>query len=389
MHLNCIFRAPKKPRTYSQDCCIKPSSESCCKSSGRNTSAKENVSMKKNCSTKNSGKGKEIIVLTLGDEDNDDDEEEKQEGESDDSESPFPALNIPERVRSCFSSRVQSRKALDAAAHAQTQGKSCSLGSTYAATTSSYFSAAAEGPKINLSNRRPKKCYKGSAQDASYTATDRRRGKTKIQHVLSLDIHKKPQANDPIACNILSVNSVGTEALHGAAITKDQRDSVGSKDGSNTAADNESMPVKSVNIKEKLIGAADTEEQVVDSDCDDYSCPAPSVRQGRLVATLPNDEEEEEYNIDTFPVDPFLAELEKSVCSEHEKLCPCCKHIVPATGYSIHLRLCFGKYQYSHRGSGKEEASGDRRRGRSAAINQTKKSAVEGNSSTGDGEVSW
>ena len=41
----------------------------------------------------------------------------------------------------------------------------------------------------------------------------------------------------------------------------------------------------------------------------------------------------------------FLMDLEKSICDEGERLCPCCKHIVESSMYSSHLSQCLSKYK--------------------------------------------
>lgn len=43
----------------------------------------------------------------------------------------------------------------------------------------------------------------------------------------------------------------------------------------------------------------------------------------------------------------LLIDLEKSVCSESEKICPCCKHIVPSAIFSDHFKECLQKFKMS------------------------------------------
>ncbi|XP_042214441.1 uncharacterized protein LOC121861027 [Homarus americanus] len=45
----------------------------------------------------------------------------------------------------------------------------------------------------------------------------------------------------------------------------------------------------------------------------------------------------------------FLLDLEKSICSESEKLCPCCKHIVPCSIFSDHFKQCLQKFKLTKR----------------------------------------
>lgn len=40
-----------------------------------------------------------------------------------------------------------------------------------------------------------------------------------------------------------------------------------------------------------------------------------------------------------------LMEIEKSLCSEDEKLCPCCKVIVPCALFTEHFKVCLHKFQ--------------------------------------------
>lgn len=40
-----------------------------------------------------------------------------------------------------------------------------------------------------------------------------------------------------------------------------------------------------------------------------------------------------------------LMEIEKSLCSEDEKLCPCCKIIVPSALFTEHFKVCLHKFQ--------------------------------------------
>nr|XP_045626100.1 uncharacterized protein LOC123775188 isoform X1 [Procambarus clarkii]XP_045626101.1 uncharacterized protein LOC123775188 isoform X1 [Procambarus clarkii]XP_045626102.1 uncharacterized protein LOC123775188 isoform X1 [Procambarus clarkii] len=47
----------------------------------------------------------------------------------------------------------------------------------------------------------------------------------------------------------------------------------------------------------------------------------------------------------------FILELEKSICSESEKLCPCCKHIVPCTVFSDHSKECLQRFKLNKRES--------------------------------------
>ncbi|KAK8736758.1 hypothetical protein OTU49_004635 [Cherax quadricarinatus] len=46
----------------------------------------------------------------------------------------------------------------------------------------------------------------------------------------------------------------------------------------------------------------------------------------------------------------FLVELEKSICSESEKLCPCCKHIVSCAIFGDHFRECLQKFKLTKSG---------------------------------------
>lgn len=54
--------------------------------------------------------------------------------------------------------------------------------------------------------------------------------------------------------------------------------------------------------------------------------------------------------------DEFL-ELEQSVCSESEKLCPSCKHIVPSALLADHIKECMQKFKLVRRRSERNSAS--------------------------------
>ncbi|KAK4323755.1 hypothetical protein Pmani_005572 [Petrolisthes manimaculis] len=52
-----------------------------------------------------------------------------------------------------------------------------------------------------------------------------------------------------------------------------------------------------------------------------------------------------------------LMEIEKSLCSEDEKLCPCCKIIIPCALFTEHFKVCLHKFQLlPKKGSNKETA---------------------------------
>lgn len=53
----------------------------------------------------------------------------------------------------------------------------------------------------------------------------------------------------------------------------------------------------------------------------------------------------------------FLIDLEKSVCSELEKLCPFCKHIVPSVIFSDHFKECIKRFKVSKERCNKKPAA--------------------------------
>nr|XP_027217041.1 uncharacterized protein LOC113809604 [Penaeus vannamei] len=55
--------------------------------------------------------------------------------------------------------------------------------------------------------------------------------------------------------------------------------------------------------------------------------------------------------------DEEFLELEQSVCSESEKLCPSCKHIVPSALIGDHIKECMQKFKLVRRRSERNSAS--------------------------------